>query len=225
MPLANHTQAALEAPVEAPVELEYPKLVQIDLESMAETLSWATLDLMDLDSETVDEDVIYDLQHSLYKDYIQMILAQAVYNPADTLPEVLAEVPEHTATTTVHPFLKLHSLETDEERTITRYECNVRAKLQGNSIWECVLSPEDDIRIKQIAIIHRLEDGDSREWDYVYVAYTVNGQSTSEALMDSWTIYTDSGFEQTVSTLVGYKVSFTEQGMQANGEAMLAASW
>jgi len=36
-----------------------------------------------------------------------------------------------------------------------------------------------------------------------------------------WTIYTDSGFEQAISTVLGYEVSFTEQGMQDNGVASM----
>jgi len=36
-----------------------------------------------------------------------------------------------------------------------------------------------------------------------------------------WTIYSDSGFEKAISDIVGFKVSFTEQGMQENGMASM----
>ena len=36
-----------------------------------------------------------------------------------------------------------------------------------------------------------------------------------------WTIYTDTGFEQAISTVLGYDVTFTEQGMQENGVASM----
>ena len=36
-----------------------------------------------------------------------------------------------------------------------------------------------------------------------------------------WTIYTDSGFEKAISKMVGFKVVFTEQGMQEDGMASM----
>ena len=36
-----------------------------------------------------------------------------------------------------------------------------------------------------------------------------------------WDIYTDDGFEQGISDILGYEVSFTEQGMQQNGMASM----
>jgi hypothetical protein len=36
-----------------------------------------------------------------------------------------------------------------------------------------------------------------------------------------WTIYTDSGFEKAISDMVGFEVSFTEQGMQEDGMASM----
>jgi hypothetical protein len=37
----------------------------------------------------------------------------------------------------------------------------------------------------------------------------------------SWRIYTDTGFEEAVSELLGTDVSFTEQGMQEDGVASM----
>ena len=43
-----------------------------------------------------------------------------------------------------------------------------------------------------------------------------------EVMHDStWDIYTDSGFEAAISEQLGYPVSFTEQGMQADGIASM----
>ena len=36
-----------------------------------------------------------------------------------------------------------------------------------------------------------------------------------------WDIYGDAGFEQGISDILGYEVSFTEQGMQQNGMASM----
>jgi hypothetical protein len=36
-----------------------------------------------------------------------------------------------------------------------------------------------------------------------------------------WTIYTDSGFAEAISDLVGFQVDFTEQGMQNDGMASM----
>jgi hypothetical protein len=53
---------------------------------------------------------------------------------------------------------------------------------------------------------------------HIGVVYTVNGEEDYEG---SWRMYTDSGFEECVSELLGYSVSFTEQGMQENGYASM----
>jgi hypothetical protein len=39
-----------------------------------------------------------------------------------------------------------------------------------------------------------------------------------------WTVYTDSGFEEFVSDMIGMEVSFSEQGMQEDGRAHLEGS-
>jgi len=42
-----------------------------------------------------------------------------------------------------------------------------------------------------------------------------------EAVTDSWRLYTDSGFADAISTLLGTEVMFTEQGMQDDGYASM----
>jgi len=104
----------------------------------------------------------------------------------------------------------------DDETTCTDYECNVEVQLAGDSIWDCTL---DTVTIKSISIAETVDD------DYINrhigVCYNVDGFDDGEALEDSWRIYTDSGFEEAVSELLGYTVFFTEQGMQDDGYASM----
>jgi hypothetical protein len=50
------------------------------------------------------------------------------------------------------------------------------------------------------------------------VCYNVDGDAEYE---DSWRLYTDSGFVDAISTLLGTDVMFTEQGMQDDGYASM----
>jgi hypothetical protein len=59
-------------------------------------------------------------------------------------------------------------------------------------------------------------DGDSNI--HITVCYNVDGDAEYE---DSWRLYTDSGFTDAISTLLGTDVSFTEQGMQDDGYASM----
>ena len=52
--------------------------------------------------------------------------------------------------------------------------------------------------------------------DGTYTSVNVEHDST-------WDIYTDSGFEAAISEVLGYEVSFTEQGMQEDGVASMEA--
>jgi len=103
----------------------------------------------------------------------------------------------------------------DDETTCTDYECNVEVQLAGDSIWDCTL---DKVTITSIHIAETVDD------DYINrhigVCYNVDGVDGSE-VEDSWRIYTDSGFEEAVSELLGYTVFFTEQGMQDDGYASM----
>jgi hypothetical protein len=53
---------------------------------------------------------------------------------------------------------------------------------------------------------------------HIAVIYTVNGEEEAE---ESWRLYTDSGFTETVSDLLGEEIYFTEQGMQEDGYASM----
>ena len=113
--------------------------------------------------------------------------------------------------------LTLASTETDEDSVSTTYDCNVEVQLAGDSIWDCEL---EAVTVTSIHISEGVEGGDMDGYRHIAVCYTVNGVDGSE-VEDSWRIYTDSGFEEAVSTLLGDSVTFTEQGMQDDGYASM----
>ena len=106
----------------------------------------------------------------------------------------------------------------DADEVCTTYECDVRATLAGDSIWDCELTDADDVRIKTICVNEGVAGGDMDGYLHIGVVYTVNGEEDYEG---SWRMYTDSGFEECVSELLGYSVSFTEQGMQDDNYASM----
>jgi len=122
---------------------------------------------------------------------------------------------------TISKQLTQTSVETDEDFVSTTYTCDVRADIAGDSIWDCTLTAADDVRINTICVTEGVGGGDYDSYTTINVYYTVNGLDDSEALEDTWRLYTDSGFEATVSELLGYTVFFTEQGMQEDGMASM----
>ena len=122
---------------------------------------------------------------------------------------------------TISKELTVKEVETDEDMTTTTYTCDVRASIAGDSIWDCALTDADDVRINTICVTEGVDGGDYEGYRSVNVCYTVNGFDDMDALEDSWRLYTDTGFEETVSELLGYEVTFTEQGMQEDGVASM----
>lgn len=111
--------------------------------------------------------------------------------------------------------LTLVSSVQEEDTLSTEFKCNVPVTLAGDSIWDC------DIETVCITGIHIAEtdwDGDGDISTSINVAYTVDGDDEYKG---SWRIYTDSGFEEAVSALLGDSVTFTEQGMQDNNYASM----
>ena len=114
--------------------------------------------------------------------------------------------------------LTLANTDTSEDSISTTYDCNVEVQLAGDSIWDC------EIEAVTVTSIHIHEtwwdelDGDSSI--HIAVCYTVDGVDGAE-VEDSWRLYTDSGFVDAISTLLGTEVMFTEQGMQDNGYASM----
>ena len=112
--------------------------------------------------------------------------------------------------------LTLASTETNKDSISTTYDCNVEVQLAGDSRWDC------EIEAVTVTSIHIHEtwwdelDGDSSI--HITVCYNVNGDAEYE---DSWRLYTDSGFTDAISALLGTDVDFTEQGMQDDGYASM----
>jgi hypothetical protein len=120
-------------------------------------------------------------------------------------------------TVTISDKLTLVRKETDDDCTTTHYKCDVRATLAGDSIWSCTITDADDLRITDIYIFDT-DWGDDTTSRSIAVYYTVNGEEEFE---ESWRMYTDTGFADTVSELLGEDIYFTEQGMQDDGRASM----
>ena len=110
--------------------------------------------------------------------------------------------------------LTLESILSDDETVNTTYKCKVPVTLAGDSIWDCTL---ETVTIKSIHI-SETDWGDDEPSIHIAVCYEVDGDEEYEG---SWRLYTDSGFEEAVSELLGCSVSFTEQGMQEDGYASM----
>ena len=108
----------------------------------------------------------------------------------------------------------------DEDVVETTYTCDVWVDVRGDSIWDCAITDSDEVRITEICVCEGTSGGDDDGFVSVNVYYTVNGNAEYP---DSWRLYTDSGFEEAVSLLLGFEVSFTEQGMQEDGIASMEA--
>jgi hypothetical protein len=112
--------------------------------------------------------------------------------------------------------LTLANTDTSEDSISTTYNCNVLVQLAGDSAWDC------ELEAVTVTSIHIHEtwwdelDGDTSI--HITVCYNVNGDEEYE---DSWRLYTDSGFSDAISALLGTDVMFTEQGMQEDGCASM----
>lgn len=85
-------------------------------------------------------------------------------------------------------------------------------QLAGDSIWQGKDRDEevtDTVNVGKISI-NKDEDG------YISVSVDHDGP---------WTIYTDTGFEDAISEIIGMDVSWSEQGMQEQGTAHLEADY
>ena len=78
-------------------------------------------------------------------------------------------------------------------------------ELKGDSIWD---RDPDNPNPDTVTVTNYSIDKD----DEGYVSVTVEHDGP-------WTIYTDSGFEEAISDMIGMEVSFSEQGMQEDGRA------
>ena len=89
-------------------------------------------------------------------------------------------------------------------------------ELAGDSIWDRDGSNPKSVKVSKVTIENPYEPGgymdDDEDDGYRKVTVEHDGP---------WTIYTDSGFEEAISKMVGFKVTFTEQGMQEDGMASM----
>lgn len=111
--------------------------------------------------------------------------------------------------------LTLVSTEVEDDMLLTDYKCNVEVQLAGDSIWDCELQA---VTITGIHISETFDEDDIST--HIGVTYEVDGEDGAE-VEGSWRLYTDNGFSDAVSELLGTEVDFTEQGMQDDGYASM----
>jgi len=85
---------------------------------------------------------------------------------------------------------------------------NKPIQLRGDSIWDEGGGNPESVNVESVTVDQTTDDGS----DYAHVSVSHDGP---------WTVYTDSGFESEISKIVGFRVVFTEQGMQEEGKASL----
>jgi hypothetical protein len=95
--------------------------------------------------------------------------------------------------------LTLVRYEIETDCIITAFDCDFVVTTSGDGLWGCEAGRQ--VHVEGITIIHNVYDSE------VYTQVNVAHNST-------WDIYTDKGFAKAISEAVGFKVSFTEQGMQ-----------
>jgi len=90
-------------------------------------------------------------------------------------------------------------------------------ELAGDSIWDRDGSNPKSVKVSKVSILDPYSGSDP---------YMADDEDDGYRKVDvehdgPWSIYTDSGFEAAISKMVGFEVSFTEQGMQEDGMASL----
>ena len=97
-----------------------------------------------------------------------------------------------------------------------KMEVNKYVDLAMDSIWDKEKENPAKVFVSNITIMNPHEPGgymdDEPDDGYRQVNVEHDGP---------WTIYTDSGFAQEISGIVGFEVDFTEQGMQQDGSASM----
>ena len=104
--------------------------------------------------------------------------------------------------------LTLASIDNDGDSVVYTFNCKFTVTTAGDGCWGCEAGRK--VKVTGICIVHNAyEDG-------IITMVNVVHDST-------WDIYTDSGFEAAISEAVGFRVSFTEQGMQEDEYASMEA--
>jgi hypothetical protein len=110
----------------------------------------------------------------------------------------------------------------DDNMLHTEYKCNVEVQLAGDSMWDCEI---ERVTITGIHIVETFDEDDGDVYTqsvyaHIGVTYEVDGEDGAE-VEGSWRLYTDNGFSDAVSELLGTDVDYTEQGMQDDGYASM----
>lgn len=127
------------------------------------------------------------------------------YLDGDTIKDFVEDFRRHNDMPPMKDDADESVTEAEGTRTI---KVNKNIDLAGDSIWQGKDRGEE---VTYKTFVHEIkiftdEDG--------YMSVTVKHEGP-------WTIYTDSGFEQEISGIIGTPVSFSEQGMQDDGMAHL----
>lgn len=102
--------------------------------------------------------------------------------------------------------MKLDKVELRDKNVVVRYyACNFNVVCDGSSLWSNTCGRT--VHVYAITVVE-YEDG-----------RMVNVKHDSD-----WTVYSDRGFANGISQMLGYKVTFTEQGMQQDGYASLESA-
>jgi len=104
--------------------------------------------------------------------------------------------------------LTLTKTEKREDYVIKNYKCNFVVETAGDGLWGCEAGRK--VTVTGISVVENDYDGE------IYTMVNVAHDTT-------WDIYTDSGFEDAISNAVGFRVGFTEQGMQEDNMASMEA--
>ena len=99
----------------------------------------------------------------------------------------------------------------DVQDTITEHSVTGSVQLAGDSIWG--YTGPSTVEVTGVQVIETTYADEPAD-TYTLVNVTHN---------TTWDIYTDSAFENAISKVLGFAVSFTEQGMQDNNYASLEA--
>ena len=106
--------------------------------------------------------------------------------------------------------------EVEEADEIIQSKPSKTVKLAGDSIWDRDGENPESVQVSNVTIENPYEPGgymdDDEDDGYRKISVEHDGP---------WTIYTDSGFEAAISKMGGFKVTFTEQGMQEDGMASM----
>ena len=98
----------------------------------------------------------------------------------------------------------------DVHDTITEHSVTGSVQLAGDSIWG--YTGPSTVDVSAIQVVETVYTDDNTTSTLVNVTHNT-----------TWDIYTDSAFENAISKVLGFAVSFTEQGMQDNNYASLEA--